>query len=73
LGRPLLVGPSRKSFIGALTGAPAGERLPGTLAAVTAAVLGGATFIRVHDVAAARQASQVAAALRASGGTGGRP
>jgi dihydropteroate synthase len=73
LGRPLLVGPSRKSFIGALTGAPAGDRLPGTLAAVTAAVLGGATFIRVHDVAAARQASLVAAALRASGGTGGRP
>jgi dihydropteroate synthase len=67
LGRPILVGPSRKSFIGALTGAPPEERLPGTLAAVAAAVLAGATFIRVHDVAASRQAVQVASALRASG------
>jgi dihydropteroate synthase len=73
LGRPLLIGPSRKSFIGAITGAPAEDRLPGTLAAVTAAVLGGATFIRVHDVAAARQAARVAAALRTSGGSGGKP
>jgi dihydropteroate synthase len=64
LGRPLLVGPSRKSFIGALTGAPVGERLPGTLAAVCVAVLAGAEFLRVHDVAAARQAAQVAAAMR---------
>ena len=70
LGRPLLVGPSRKSFIGTLTGAPPEERLPGTLAAVSAAVLGGATFIRVHDVAASRQAARVAAALRASGASG---
>lgn len=66
LGRPLLVGPSRKSFIGAITGAPVSERLPGTLAAVAAAVLAGAEFIRVHDVAAARQAGLVAAAIRAA-------
>jgi dihydropteroate synthase len=72
LGRPLLVGPSRKSFIGAITGAPADDRLAGTLAAVTAAVLGGATFIRVHDVAASRQAARVAAAIRASGGSRGK-
>jgi len=64
LGRPLLVGPSRKSFLGALTGAPVEERLPATLAAVTAAVLGGAVFVRVHDVAPARQAARLAAALR---------
>lgn len=64
LGRPLLVGPSRKSFIGKVTGAPVGERLPGTLAAVTAAVLAGAELVRVHDVAATRQAAQVAAAIR---------
>jgi dihydropteroate synthase len=64
LGRPLLVGPSRKSFIGTITGAPISDRLPGTLAAVTAAVLAGAAFVRVHDVAAARQASAVAAAIR---------
>jgi dihydropteroate synthase len=64
LGRPILVGPSRKSFIGRVTGAAVGDRLPGTLAAVAAAVLGGAAFVRVHDVAAARQAAQVAAAIR---------
>jgi dihydropteroate synthase len=64
LGCPILVGPSRKSFIGAIAGAPVGERLPGTLAAVTASVLAGAEFVRVHDVAAARQAALVAAAIR---------
>jgi dihydropteroate synthase len=64
LGRPLLVGPSRKSFIGDVTGAPAADRLPGTLAAVAACVLAGAEFLRVHDVAAARQAARVASAIR---------
>ena len=64
LGRPLLVGPSRKRFIGALTGAPVGDRLPGTLAALTACVLAGVEFVRVHDVAAGRQAARVAAAIR---------
>jgi len=64
LGRPLLVGPSRKSFIGKVTGAEVGERLPGTLAAVTACVLAGVELLRVHDVAAVRQAARVAAALR---------
>ena len=64
LGRPLLVGPSRKSFIGHVTGAAVGDRLPGTLAAVAAGVLNGAAFVRVHDVAAARQAARVAAAIR---------
>jgi dihydropteroate synthase len=66
IGRPLLVGPSRKSFIGAVTGAPVADRLAGTLAAVTAAVLAGAEFVRVHDVAPARQAGLVAAAIRAA-------
>ncbi len=67
LGRPLLVGPSRKSFIGKLTGAPVGDRVPGTLAAVTACVLAGVELLRVHDVAACRQAALVAAALREAG------
>jgi dihydropteroate synthase len=66
LGRPLLVGPSRKSFIGTLTGAPVAERVPGTLAAVTACVLAGVELLRVHDVAPCRQAARVAAALRAA-------
>jgi dihydropteroate synthase len=70
LGRPLLVGPSRKSFIGEVTGAPVEARLPGTLAAVAACVLAGAELLRVHDVAAARQAATVAAAIRdATAGT----
>jgi dihydropteroate synthase len=64
LGRPILVGPSRKRFIGHVTGAPVAERLPGTLAAVVAAVLAGAELVRVHDVAPARQAALVAAAVR---------
>ncbi len=65
LGRPLHVGVSRKSFIGALAGVddPA-ERLPGTLAATAAAVLGGAHVIRAHDVAETLQAVRVAVAIR---------
>ena len=66
LGRPLLVGPSRKRFIGELTGAPVEARLPGTLAAVTACVLSGVELLRVHEVAAARQAALVARALRSA-------
>ena len=64
LGRPLLVGPSRKSFIGQLTGAAVEDRLPGTLAAVTHCVLAGVELLRVHDVAPARQAARVARAVR---------
>ena len=65
LGRPLHVGVSRKSFIGAVTGAadPA-ERLPGSLAASAAAVLGGAHVIRTHDVGETIQAVRVAEAIR---------
>lgn len=73
LGRPLLVGPSRKRFVGELTGAPVEDRLPGTLAAVTACVLAGVEWLRVHDVAAARQAATVAAALRDARDAGGGP
>lgn len=50
-GRPLLLGASRKSFIGALTGAQPDQRLPGSLAALVAAFHGGAALVRVHDVA----------------------
>lgn len=64
LGRPILVGPSRKSFIGAVTGAPVENRLSGTIASVVAAVLGGARIVRVHDVPEAVQASAVADAIR---------
>lgn len=63
LGHPILVGASRKSAIGALTGAPVGERLPGTLALHTAALLKGAQILRVHDVKEHAQALACAAAL----------
>jgi dihydropteroate synthase len=65
LGRPLYVGVSRKSFIGALAGVddPA-QRLPGTLAATAAAVLRGAHVIRAHDVAETAQAVRIAQAIR---------
>lgn len=55
LGCPILIGPSRKSFIGALTGAPVQDRLPGTLASLAVAVSKGASILRIHDVAATRQ------------------
>jgi dihydropteroate synthase len=64
---PVFVGPSRKSFIGCLTGAAVEDRLPGTAAAVTAAVLAGVSFVRVHDVAPMRQVVDVAIAIREVG------
>lgn len=64
LGKPILVGPSRKSFIGALLGLPPAERLEGTLAACVVAAEAGAHILRVHDVAAVRRAVRVAEAIR---------
>jgi dihydropteroate synthase len=65
LGRPLLVGPSRKSFLTAATGAqPASDRDWATSAAVTAAVLAGAHIVRVHRVAEMVQVVRVADAIR---------
>jgi dihydropteroate synthase len=65
LGCPLLVGPSRKAFIGHLLGLPAGEeRDVGTLAALAMAVLRGARLVRVHNVAFARQFLTVLQAIR---------
>jgi dihydropteroate synthase len=60
LGQPLLVGPSRKSFIGAALNLPAQERLSGTVAASVLAVANGANILRVHDVPAVKQAVMVA-------------
>jgi dihydropteroate synthase len=65
LGRPLLVGPSRKSFLTAAIGErPAGERDAATAAAVTAAVLLGAHIVRVHAVGEMRDVVRVADAIR---------
>jgi dihydropteroate synthase len=62
---PIMLGTSRKSFIGKLLdGAPADQRLYGTIASITAAVLKGAHLVRVHDVKAAVEALKVADAVR---------
>ena len=68
---PLLVGTSRKRFVGALLGgAPVGERLHGTMATVAAAVLRGAHVVRVHDVRAAVETVRVIDAIKAAAGGG---
>jgi len=63
LGRPLVIGTSRKSFIGRVDGSAAGERLGGTIASSVLAAAEGAEVLRVHDVAEARQALAVATAI----------
>lgn len=68
LGHPVVVGASRKSFIGAATGKAALDRLHGSVAAAVAAALNGAAVVRVHDVAATREALAVADAIRTSAG-----
>lgn len=69
LGRPILSGPSRKSFLTAATGPlPPSERDWATAAAVTASVLAGAHIVRVHRVAEMVQVARVADAIRAAAG-----
>ena len=63
LGRPVMVGWSRKSTLGAITGRAAGDRLAASLAAALLAVQHGAKIVRVHDVAATRDALKVLAAV----------
>ncbi|MCG2709880.1 MAG: dihydropteroate synthase [Thermodesulfovibrionales bacterium] len=65
LEKPLLVGPSRKAFIGKILGdAPASERLEGTAAAVAISILNGANIIRVHDVKEMKRVALVADAVK---------
>lgn len=64
LGYPILVGPSRKSFIGGILDRPPEERLWGTAAAVAAAVLAGAAVVRVHDVRSMVDVVRMADAIR---------
>lgn len=63
---PILIGTSRKSFIGNVTGLNVNERLEGTLASVAIAVMNGANIVRVHDVKECKRAVQVADAVRNS-------
>jgi dihydropteroate synthase len=62
LGQPVVVGTSRKSFLGAITGRDAGDRVAGTIATNVLALAAGARVFRVHDVAEAHDALAVAAA-----------
>jgi dihydropteroate synthase len=64
IGYPILVGVSRKSFIGKTLDLPVESRLEGSLAALTGAILNGAAIVRVHDVKESRRAAVVADALR---------
>jgi len=64
LGYPVMVGASRKSFIEMITGAKMDERIPGTLAAHSIAVLKGADILRVHDVKEAKQAAEIVDAIK---------
>jgi dihydropteroate synthase len=65
-GVPILVGPSRKLFIGAILDAPVEHRLEGSLAAAVACILNGAHILRVHDVQSTRKAALVADAIKRS-------
>jgi dihydropteroate synthase len=71
LGRPVLIGPSRKSFIGKVLDLPVDRRLMGTAAAVAYGIARGADFIRVHDVAEMKEVARLADALRSAGCAGG--
>jgi dihydropteroate synthase len=64
LGRPVLVGTSRKAMLGKILGVPERERLYGTLATVAAAVLSGCHMVRVHDVRPALEVVKVCEAIR---------
>jgi dihydropteroate synthase len=72
LGRPILVGVSRKSVVGIITGRPLGDRTAGSSALAALAIERGARIIRAHDVAATVDAVRIAAALRRAARSGRR-
>jgi len=67
LGMPILIGLSRKRFIGEITGSPVEDRLAGTIAATALALLAGADIVRAHDVAEAVAAVRIVGAVRRTG------
>ncbi len=67
LGRPVIAGVSRKSFLGRMLDLPSSERLEGTIAANAVAIANGADVIRVHDVKEGRRTADVAFHLRKNG------
>jgi dihydropteroate synthase len=66
LGKPIMIGPSRKSFIGTVLGVPVDQRAHGTAACVAAAVLQGAAFVRVHEVGQTVQLIRMLDAIRSA-------
>ncbi len=64
VGRPILIGASRKSFIGTALDLPAGERLEGSLAVAALAAWNGASVVRVHDAAATKRVTRMIDAIR---------
>jgi dihydropteroate synthase len=69
LGGPVLVSPSRKSFLAGSEQLKTVDRLPGTIAASAIAVLNGASFVRTHDIEPVRRACEIAAAIRGATST----
>jgi len=63
IGKPIVVGPSRKGFVGRITGGAPVDRMEGTAAVVTAAILHGAQIVRVHDIAAMKKVAAMADAI----------
>ena len=70
LGYAILLGPSRKGFIGRVLDVPAGDRLEGTAATIAVATLNGADIVRVHDVKAMKRVVTMTRALMNAGSTG---
>jgi dihydropteroate synthase len=64
LGLPIVFGPSRKSFIGSITGKKAGERIFGTAASVAVSAMRGADILRVHDVEEMKDVIKIVSAIR---------
>jgi dihydropteroate synthase len=64
LGYPMMIGPSRKSFIGIILDLPVDSRFEGTAAAVAVSILNGANLIRVHEVQAMKRVAQVVDAIK---------
>ncbi|MDP6456854.1 MAG: dihydropteroate synthase [Candidatus Marinimicrobia bacterium] len=67
LGFPVMVGPSRKSFIGSTLDLAVDDRLEGTASAITAAILNGARIVRVHDVKEMKRVAKMTDAIRLEG------
>jgi len=64
LGRPVLIGTSQKSFVGAVTGSVSGDRLEGTAATVAIGIMNGASIVRVHDVGYMKKVALMADAVK---------